>query len=126
MRLGTLEAEIWRIAAVLRATLRASEPAESDLRRLWATTTLSQPQLRKMVDRFIDKVVDGFHVNDAWKAQMIETGMLELPEEPTPNQIDAWNEIIKSRSGVFHRGDEKRDGARVDLPTSTNAVAIAR
>lgn len=37
MRLGTLEAEIAsrrRIAAVLKATLRISDPTESDLRRL--------------------------------------------------------------------------------------------
>jgi len=157
MRLGTLEAEIAsrrRIAAVLRATLRASEPAESDLRRLWAMTTLSQAQLRKMIERFIDKVVDGFHVDDAWKAQMIETGTPELPEEPTPEQIDAWNEIIKmlteesyieamrSEMALVWKGEfdlaaytatseealaKARNAiANGDLPTSMNAVAIAR
>lgn len=157
MRLGTLEAEIAsrrRIAAVLRATLRASEPDESDLRRLWATTTLSQGQLRKMIESFVGKVVDGFHVGDAWKAQMIETGTLELPEEPTPDQIDAWNEIVKmlteesfieamrSEMALVWKGEldlaaytavseetlakARKAIANGDLPTSTNAVAIAR
>ena len=156
MRLGTLEAEIAsrrRIAAVLRATLRASEPAESDLRRLLTMTTLSQAQLRKMIESFIDKVVDGFQVDDAWKAQMIETGTLELPEEPTPDQIDAWNEIIKmltEESSIVAMRSEmalvwkagfdlaaytaiseealakaRKAIANGDLPTSTTAVAIA-
>jgi DNA-binding transcriptional MerR regulator len=157
MRLGTLEAEInsrRRIAAVLRATLRVSEPAESDLRRLWATTTLSQAQLRRMIESFIDKIVDGFHVDDAWKAQMIEMSTPELPEEPTSEQIDAWNEIIEMlteksfieamRSEMalvwnseFDLAAYTANSERVlakarscieqgDLPTSTTAVAIAR
>lgn len=157
MRLGTLEAEIAsrrRIAAVLRATLRASEPAESDLRRLWAMTTLSQTQLRTMIESFIDKVVDGFHADDAWKAQMIETSTPELPEEPTPEQIDAWNEIINMFSekpfieamrsemalvwnGEFDRAAYSAMSEKVltkareamangDLPTSATATVIAR
>ncbi|TYL96633.1 MerR family transcriptional regulator [Bradyrhizobium rifense] len=157
MRLGTLEAEIAsrrRIAAVVRATLRASEPAASDLRKLWAITTLSQAQLRKMIESFIDKVVDGFQVDDAWKTQMIEASTPELPEEPTPEQIDACNEIIKmlteesftetmrSEMALVWKGEfdlaaytavseetlakARQAIANGDLPTSTNAVAIAR
>jgi DNA-binding transcriptional MerR regulator len=98
MRLGTLEAEIasgQRIAAVLRATLRAAEPTESDLRRLWTMTTLSKAQLREMIESFVDKVADGFRLDDAWKAQMMDASTPELPDEPTPEQIDAWNEIIE-------------------------------
>lgn len=44
MRLDVLEAKIAsrrRIAAVLRATLRETEPTEDDLRRLCAMTLLS-------------------------------------------------------------------------------------
>jgi hypothetical protein len=117
-------------------------------------TTLSQGQLRKMIESFIDKIVDGFHVDDAWKAQMIETGAPELPEEPTPEQIDAWNEIIKMLTEesfidamrtemtlVWKGGFDlaaytavseealakaRKAIANGDLPTSTNAVAIAR
>jgi DNA-binding transcriptional MerR regulator len=157
MRLGTLEAEIAsrrRIAAVLRATLRTSEPDESDLRRLWAMTTLSQTQLRKMIESFIDKVVDGFQVDDAWKVQMIETSTPELPEEPAPEQIDAWNEIInmfsekpfieamRSEMALVWNGEFDRAAygvasetvlarareaiANGELPTSTAAIAIAR
>jgi hypothetical protein len=98
MRLRTLDAEIAsrrRIAAVLRATLRAPEPTESDLRRPWTMTTLSKAQLRAMLEGLFDKVADGTHMDDAWKAQVIEASTPELPDDPTPEQIDAWSEIVK-------------------------------
>ncbi|MGA7326827.1 MAG: MerR family transcriptional regulator [Rhodomicrobium sp.] len=98
MRLGTLEAEIAsrrRIAAVLRATLRSPEPTESDLRRLSTMTALSKTQLREMLENLVAKVSGGAHLDDAWKALWIEAGTPELPDEPTPEQIDAWNEIVK-------------------------------
>jgi DNA-binding transcriptional MerR regulator len=98
MRLGTLEAEIAsrrRIAAVLRATLRAPEPTESELRRLWTMTTLSKVQLRAMIEGLFDRVADGAHMDDAWKAQVLDASTPELPDEPTPEQIDAWNDIVK-------------------------------
>ncbi|MFY9639701.1 MAG: MerR family transcriptional regulator [Rhodomicrobium sp.] len=59
MRLGTIEAEIAsrrRVAAVLRATLRAPEPTESDLRRLWTMTTLSKAQLREKLEALFHEV----------------------------------------------------------------------
>jgi hypothetical protein len=58
-------------------------------------TTLSKAQLREMAERFVGEVAGGAHVDDAWKEQMIDASTPELPDEPTPEQIDAWNEIIK-------------------------------
>lgn len=98
MRLGTLEAEIAsrrRITAVLRATLRAPEPTESELRRLWTMTVLSKAQVREMLEGFVDKVADGHPMDEAWKTQVIDASTPELPDEPTPEQIDAWNEIVE-------------------------------
>ena len=98
MRLGTLEAEIAsrrRIAAVLKATLRTPEPTETDLRRLWTMTTFSKAKLRETLEGLFDKVANGAHVDEAWKAQVIGASTPELPDEPTPDQIDAWYEIIE-------------------------------
>jgi DNA-binding transcriptional MerR regulator len=98
MRLGTLEAEISsrrRVSAVLRATLRMPHPTECDLRRLWATATFSRARLLATIQDFVDKVIDGFEVGDAWKTNMMDCTIPELPEEPTPEQIDAWAEIIR-------------------------------
>ena len=96
MRLDALEVEIAsrrRVAAVLRATLRITEPTATDLRRLWTMTTLSQNQMRTMMERFYDKVGTSAEMGEGWKRQMIDAAMPELPDEPTSRQIDAWNEI---------------------------------
>lgn len=97
IRLEALEAEIAaqrRVAAVLRATLKIADPTETDLRRLWTMTTLSNTQFRSMIERFYDRVADGVQMDAGWKQQMIDAGTPELPEEPTREQIDAWNEIM--------------------------------
>ncbi|MGO4675461.1 MerR family transcriptional regulator [Bosea sp. 2YAB26] len=96
MRLRALEAEIAsqrRVAAVLRATLKSPDPTETDLRRLWTVTTLSNAQFRLLVERFYDEVAGGAQMDDAWKRQMIEASTPELPDDPTPAQIDAWAEL---------------------------------
>ncbi|WP_379066642.1 MerR family transcriptional regulator [Mesorhizobium sp. UC22_110] len=96
MRLDTLETEIAsrrRIASVLRTTLRIDQPTETDLRRLWTMTTLSQTQMRSMMERFYDKVAVHADMGEDWKRQMIDASMPELPDDPTARQIDAWNEI---------------------------------
>ncbi len=96
MRLETLEAEIAsrrRIASVLRTTLKIDQPTETDLRRLWTMTTLSQTQMRTTMERLYDKMAMNADMGDDWKQQMIDASMPELPDEPTSRQIDAWNEI---------------------------------
>ncbi|HEV2502137.1 MAG TPA: MerR family transcriptional regulator [Mesorhizobium sp.] len=96
MRLETLEAEIAsrrRIASVLRTTLKIDQPTETDLRRLWTMTTLSQTQMRITMERFYDKAAANADMGEDWKRQMIDASMPELPDDPTSRQIDAWNEI---------------------------------
>lgn len=96
MRLETIEAEIAsrrRIAAVLRTTLKIDQPTETDLRRLWTMTILSQTQMRTMMEQLYDKVAVHADMGEDWKRQMIDASMPRLPDDPTPSQIDAWNEI---------------------------------
>lgn len=96
MRLETLEAEIAsrrRIATVLRTTLKIDQPTETDLRRLWTMTILSQTQMRTRMEQFYDKMAVHADMGEDWKRQMIDASMPELPDERTSRQIDAWNEI---------------------------------
>jgi DNA-binding transcriptional MerR regulator len=95
LRLESLEAELvakQRIANCLRATLRSDEPTEADLRRLWNMTQLTRAQLRDTVERVFDSVATGT-VDADWTQRMIDMNTPELPAQPTPRQIDAWNEI---------------------------------
>jgi DNA-binding transcriptional MerR regulator len=97
LRLGALEAEIAaqrRVAAALRAALRFPEPTEADLRRLWTVTNLSHAERRAVIERFYDQVAQGAQMDPAWKRRMVEASTPELPDDPTPEQLDAWVELM--------------------------------
>lgn len=96
LRLGALEAEIAaqrRVAAALRAALRSPTLTEADLRRFWTMTNLSRAERRNVVERFYERVSDGINIDPKWMRQMIEASVPELPDDPTPEQCDAWIEL---------------------------------
>jgi DNA-binding transcriptional MerR regulator len=95
LRLAALEAEIAgkrRIAATLRAALRHPEPTADDLRRLWTMTSLSNADMRSLTERFYDKVT-GDKMDPDWRRKALDAGTPELPDDPTPEQIDAFAEL---------------------------------
>jgi DNA-binding transcriptional MerR regulator len=95
LRLSALEAEIAgkrRIAATLRAALRHPEPTADDLRRLWTMTSLSNADMRNLTERFYDKVT-GDKMDPGWRRKALDAGTPELPDDPTPEQIDAFAEL---------------------------------
>lgn len=96
LRLDALEAELAakrRIATCIRATLECDEPTEADLRRLWTMTTLTQTQVRDAARRLLDTAGEGSALSDEWKERMLAASVPELPARPTPQQIEAWNEL---------------------------------
>lgn len=96
LRLRALEAEIAaqrRIAAALRAALRSPELTEADLRRFWTMTKLSRDERRSVVEAFYERVSDGVNIDAKWMRQLIEDSVPELPDDPTPEQCDAWIEL---------------------------------
>src|SRR3954451_6536642 len=96
LRLRAIETEIAaqrRIAAALRAALRSPELTEADLRRFWTMTKLSRDERRNVVEGFYERVSDDVNIDPKWMRQMIEASVPELPDEPTPEQCDAWIEL---------------------------------
>ncbi|AKT40544.1 MerR family transcriptional regulator [Chondromyces crocatus] len=95
LRLTAIEAHIASLrqtASALRAALR-SELAEHDLRRLWTVTRLSRNERQTAIERFYQQVADGMPIDPEWLQQTIEFSTPQLPDEPTPEQIDAWIEL---------------------------------
>lgn len=98
LRLKALEAEIKskrRVAAALRAAIRVPDPTTDDLRRIWTVTKLSQTEFRAAIERFFDDVASGSQIDPEWKKQMIVASTPDLPDDPTPEQVDAWTEIMQ-------------------------------
>jgi DNA-binding transcriptional MerR regulator len=97
LRLTAVEAHIvglQHVAAALRAALR-SEPTEQDIRRLCAVTRLSNEERKAVIERFYERVSDGIPIDKQWMREMIEASAPKLPDEPTPEQIDAWIELAE-------------------------------
>jgi len=97
LRLDAVEAHITslqQVAASLRAALR-SEPTEQDLRRISAVTRLSNEERRKVIEQFYERVSDGLPVDPAWRRSMVDALAPKLPDEPSPEQLDAWIEMAE-------------------------------
>ncbi|AZO77106.1 MULTISPECIES: MerR family transcriptional regulator [unclassified Bosea (in: a-proteobacteria)] len=118
LRLSALEAEIAgkrRIAATLRAALRNPEPTAEDIRRLWTMTNLSNADMRALTERFYDEVT-GDRMNPDWRQKAIEAGAPELPDDPTPEQIDAFAELRAMLSDETVIASAKADAAAMWTP----------
>ncbi|HEV2508029.1 MerR family transcriptional regulator [Bosea sp. (in: a-proteobacteria)] len=118
LRLSTLEAEIAGkrlIAATLRAALRHPEPTADDIRRLWTMTSLSNADMRSLTERFYDEVT-GDRMNPEWRQKAIAAGAPELPDDPTPEQIDAFAELRAMLSGEAAIAQAKADAELMWTP----------
>jgi len=134
LRLGAVEAHIAslrQIAAALRATLRR-EPNDQDLRRLTMVTRLSQEEGKALIASFYQKVAEGIPVDQQWMRQKIESSAPRLPDDPTPEQLDAWIELAELVSDATF-AESLRANARevwqrgldVDRLQAVNARAVA-
>jgi DNA-binding transcriptional MerR regulator len=97
LRLDAVEAHIaslQHIAAALRAALR-SEPTEADIRRLCTVTRLTTEGRKAVIERFYQRVSEGVPHDDSWKRQVMAANKPTLPDEPTPEQLDAWIELAE-------------------------------
>lgn len=54
---------------------------------------LSISERRGVLERFFDKVADDPRIPEKWKGWMLDMSELDLSEEPSTEQIDAWIEL---------------------------------
>ncbi|MFE7094746.1 helix-turn-helix domain-containing protein [Streptomyces erythrochromogenes] len=77
--------------AVLRAVARSGPtPMEMDLMHRLAT--LSRAERHRLVSDFLDDAFEDLHDNPEFVALM-RSAVPELPDDPTPEQVEAWVEL---------------------------------
>lgn len=89
-------------------------------------TQLSRAQLRETVERYFDSVASGSAIDADWKQRMIDMNTPELPDHPTPRQIDAWNEITAMLTDQNFTAQVRADAGdmwRSDFDASAYAAA---
>jgi DNA-binding transcriptional MerR regulator len=95
LRLGAIEAHIaslQRVASALRAAIR-SGASEADLRRISMVTRLSNEERRAVIEGFYREVVKDWPQANEWVRNMVEASVPNLPDDATPEQLDAWVEL---------------------------------
>lgn len=92
--------------AVLRAVARrGSTPEEMDLMHKLAK--LSDDERRRLVSTFIDDTFGGLDANPDLVA-MMRSAMPDLPDDPAPEQVDAWVELAELSQDPDFRASVRR------------------
>jgi DNA-binding transcriptional MerR regulator len=106
--------------AVLRAVAkRGSSPEEMELMHKLAK--LSDEERRRVINDFIDEAFGGLDAHPEFVA-MMRSAMPELPDDPAPEQVDAWVELAELvgdadfraavRRAAEYQAAERASGAR--------------
>lgn len=75
--------------AVLRAVARSTDPRE--LERMTDLTTLTARERRRILDDYLEAV---FGDASSPVADQLRAGAPELPDDPSPDQVAAWVELV--------------------------------
>lgn len=109
--------------AVLRAVARRG-PTTMEMDLMHRLATLSRAERHRMVSGFIDEAFEGLDANPEFVALM-RSAMPELPDDPTPEQVEAWVELAGLCQDADFRAALRRlarDQARE--PAGEDAVAL--
>ncbi|MEO3745118.1 MerR family transcriptional regulator [Plantactinospora sp. B5E13] len=97
-QVAVMDAQL-RILRMRRTVLRAvgrRGPTELEISLMHRLAQLSAPERQQMIDTFVDRAFTGVDDQDAevvagWMRELPPT----LPDEPTPEQVDAWMELAE-------------------------------
>ncbi|GAA0913920.1 MerR family transcriptional regulator [Streptomyces thermoalcalitolerans] len=80
--------------AVLSIVARRGSSAEETtlMNRL---ARLSATERQRIVDEFVDEIFHGLDTADPWIRERTRSIGVSLPDDPTPEQVDAWVELVE-------------------------------
>jgi DNA-binding transcriptional MerR regulator len=93
---ATLETRIRglrRQLAVVRAA--AASPSAATVRRVGTLARLEAVERRRLLERFWDRAIEGVPIDHDVAERFRGAGTPELPDDPTPEQLDAWLELAE-------------------------------
>lgn len=98
-----------RRQTLLKAALRKGEAAAlSFLDQARSIVKLRAVERERFLSRHLERAFDGVPVDETWKANFWQAAVLDLPEEMTDLQLEAWLELaeIISDEGFIQRLNE--------------------
>ncbi|RKN47205.1 MerR family transcriptional regulator [Streptomyces hoynatensis] len=79
--------------AVLRAVAKR-DPGQQELRMMHRLAQLSDEERRRLIEDFVSEIFDDLDANPEFVA-MMRSAVPELPDDPSPAQLDAWVELAE-------------------------------
>src|SRR6185436_6452874 len=102
----------------LRAALRSGDPNESDLRRVCTVTQLTNEEGKHVIERYYERIADGIPLDSPWRKTLAEASKPQLPDNLSPEQLDAWielSELLSDESFVERQRTNAREAAEAKL-----------
>jgi hypothetical protein len=96
LQFEAVEAQL-RVLRVRREVLMAvasGEPDGQELRTMARLAHISDDERKRIVEEFLDDVLGGLEIDAGLEARL-RGGLPELPDEPTPEQVEAWVELAE-------------------------------
>ena len=96
LQLEAVEAQL-RVLRVRRAVLTAvasGEPGGQELRTMTRLAHISDDERKRIVEDFLDDVLGGLEIDPGLEARL-RGGLPELPDDPAPEQVEAWIELAE-------------------------------
>ncbi|MEU3935457.1 MerR family transcriptional regulator [Streptomyces sp. NPDC029044] len=105
-----LDAQI-RSLKVTRAVLSTVAKRGSDAEEMTLVNRLarlSAAERRRIVEDFVDEVFHGLDTADPVVRERMRSTAADLPEEPTPEQVDAWLELAEMLRDLDFRAEMRK------------------
>jgi DNA-binding transcriptional MerR regulator len=96
LQLEAVEAQL-RVLRVRRAVLKAvasGEPDGQELRTMTRLAHISDDERKRIVEDFLDDVLGGLEIDPGLEARL-RGGLPEPPDDPAPEQVEAWIELAE-------------------------------
>jgi DNA-binding transcriptional MerR regulator len=87
--------ELGRRRALLRSTLTGGEALRSYPERARALALLSAHEREAFLARHLERGMEGIPVDPDWKRWLLRGAVMDLPDELTDEQIEAWTELAE-------------------------------
>ena len=69
---------------------------------------LSAAERQRIVDEFVDEIFHGLDTADPWIRERTQSIGVNLPDDPTPEQVDAWVELAEMLQNPDFRAAMRR------------------
>ncbi|RZQ61643.1 MerR family transcriptional regulator [Amycolatopsis suaedae] len=79
--------------AVLRAVVKRGSELE-EVKLMNKLASMSDDERKRLIDEFWDEMTEGLNIDADFEAHM-RSGKPELPDDPTPEQLEAWIEFAE-------------------------------